>query len=208
MMVDKHKLHHWFVVVRSVKTWQLVLILILLTGASAFFLRQNNLHMVELRNLVKKADEENKDVDKALLALQHYVSAHMNTDLGDGVALQHTYERAYTAAVQAAANSTNPNAPAYTKAEAECQPVFERTRSFPAYTQCAHDKLSQLSPDQDILANLKTPSPDLFRYNYASPAWSADIAGFTVVLTLIVALMIVFRTVIYFVLRAILRSHR
>lgn len=207
-MADKQKLHHWFTIVRRVKVWQLLLLLVLLTSASAFFLRQNNLQMIELKNLVKQADEDNKDIDKALLNLQHYVANHMNTDLGDGVALQNSYERAYTAAVQAAANSSNPNAAIYTQVEAECQPVFKRTHSFPAYTQCAHDKLSQLAPGQDAMASLKTPSPDLYRFNYASPLWSPDLAGITVVLTLLVLLMLISRLVTYITLRAILRSHR
>jgi hypothetical protein len=208
LVADKQRMHHWLTVLGRVKTWLLIVLLVFLGAASAFFLRQNNLQMIELKNLVKKADEDNKDIDKALLNLQHYVANHMNTDLGGGVALQNTYERAYTAVVQAAAHSSNPNAAIYTQVEAECQPIFRRTHSFPAYTQCAHDKLSQLSPGQDALANLKTPSPDLYRFNYASPLWSPDLAGITVVLTLFVALVLIFRLVTYYILRAILRSHR
>ena len=109
-MVNKRRLHHWYVILRQVKLWQLLVVFIVFASASAFFLRQNNLQMIELRNLVKKADEENKDIDQALINLQHYVTSHMNTDLGDGIALQYSYERAYTAAVEAAAHSTNPNA--------------------------------------------------------------------------------------------------
>lgn len=208
MAVGIKKLHHWFTRLRRIKTWQLIIAIILLGSLSAFFLRQNNLQMVELRNLVKQADEQNKDVDKALLNLQHYVTSHMNTDLGEGVALQNSYERAYTAAVNAAANSANPNAALYAQAEAQCQPVFQRTRSFPAYTQCAADILSKLAPGQDALSNLKTPSPDLYKFNYVSPLWSPDLAGVTVVLTLIATLMLIFRLVTYYVLRAILRAHR
>lgn len=206
--MNKRRLHHWFGIVKRVKTWQLLLLLVALVGMSAFFLRQNNLQMITLRNLVKKADEDNKDIDKSLLNLQHYVTAHMNTNLGDGVALQNSYERAYTDAVNAAANSTNPNAAIYTQVELECQPVYRRTHSFPAYTQCAHDKLDQLAPGQDTLSSVKTPSADLYRYNYASPLWSPDLAGFTVVLTVIVAIMLLGRLLTYFILRAILRSHR
>ncbi|HET9412025.1 MAG TPA: hypothetical protein VFO38_04200 [Candidatus Saccharimonadales bacterium] len=207
-MVNKRRLHHWFVVLRQVKLWQLLLVLVLALGASAFFLRQNNLQMIELRNLVKKADEENKDIDKSLLALQNFVTSHMNTDLGDGIALQNSYERAYTAAVEAAANSTNPNAALYSQAELECRPVYQRTRSFPAYTQCAHDRLSQLSPGSDPLAALKTPPPEAFKYNFVSPLWSADLAGIAVALTGVVAFLTISKIITYLILRAILRSHR
>jgi hypothetical protein len=208
MAVGIKRIHHWYTQLRRIKTWQLIVALVLLGGLSAFFSRQNNLQMIELRNLVKQADEQNKDVDKTLLNLQHYVTSHMNTDLGEGVALQNSYERAYTAAVNAAAQSTNPNAALYAQAEAQCQPIFQRTRSFPAYTQCAADILSRLAPGQDALSNIKTPSPDLYKFNYVSPLWSPDLAGITVVLTLIAGLMLIFRLVTYYVLRAILRAHR
>jgi len=206
--LNKRQLHHWFGIIKRVKTWQLLLLLVVLVGLSAFFLRQNNLQMLTLRNLVLKADEDNVDVDKALLNLQHYVTAHMNTNLGSGVALQHSYERAYTAAVDAAANSNNPQAAIYTQVELQCRPVYQSTHSFPAYTACAHDKLGQLSPGQDPLANVKTPSSDLYIFNFTSPLWSPDVAGFTVVLTLFVAILVIFKSITYLILRAILRSHR
>lgn len=206
--MDKGRLHHIFVRIREVKTWQLVIIFLALLSMSAFFLRQNNLRMIELRNLVKKADEENAGVDKALRNLQNYVTAHMNTELGDGIALQHSYERAYTAAVEEAAKSTNPNAAIYTQVELECRPVYERTRSFPAYTQCAHEKLSQLAPGQDALASLKTPSPDLYRFSFISPIWSPDLAGFAVLVTIFTSIIIIVRVAAYWILHAILRTHR
>ena len=207
-MVNKRRIHHWFVAIKRVKLWQLLLVFALLVGTSAYFLRQNNLQMIELRNLVKKADEENKDVDKALLNLQNYVTSHMNTDLGDGIALQNSYERAYTQAVDAAAHSSNPNAALYAQAELVCRPVFERTRSFPAYTICAQEQLSKLAPGQDPLAAIKTPSPDLYRFNFASPLWSPDAAGFTVLAAGIVAILTIGKIITYLILRAILRSHR
>jgi len=140
--------------------------------------------MVELRNLVTQADENPAgDTQTALRNLQKYVSSHMNTHLGDGMYLQETYQRDYTAAVQAAANATNPNSQLYAQVELECRPVYQRTHSFPAYTQCAHDKLSQLAPNQDALASLKAPLVDLYHFNFASPVISFDGAGIFVLLT-------------------------
>jgi hypothetical protein len=204
----KRKLHHWFRIIRAVKVWQLLLLLVLLGLASAFLLRQNNLGMVELREAVKKADKEDGDVKKALLNLQHYVSAHMNTDLGDGVALQDSYKRAYDAAVQKAVDTSNPNSKIYEQVELECRPVFQRTNSFPAYTECAREKLSTLAPGQDAINDLHLPPAELFRYNYTSPLWSPDAAGITLLLTGVVALVLVARMVSYLILRAILRTHQ
>jgi hypothetical protein len=204
----KHRLHHWLVVIKRLKSWQLLLILVVLVGVSAFLLRQNNLEMIRLRAAVEQADQQNGDVAKAVLNLQHYVSSHMNTDLGEGLALQYSYQRAYEAAVQQAASSTNPQAALYSRVEEECRPVFQRTQSFPAYTQCAHDRLSQLAPGQDALSGLKAPPADLYKINFASPIWSPDAAGFAVVVTIIVTLMLIGRVASYLILRAILRSHR
>ena len=137
-MALKRRLHRWYKVIRGLKTWQLLLVLVAVMLVAAFLLRQNNLEMVRLRAAVEQADQQNGDITKALLNLQHYVSAHMNTDLGEGIALQYSYQRAYEAAVQQAASSTNPQAALYAKVEEECRPVFQRTQSFPAYTlSCA-----------------------------------------------------------------------
>lgn len=205
--MDKSKLHHWLTVLKRVKTWQLLILLIAFALIAAFLLRQNNLRMVELRNLVTKADEDPAaDTKAALLNLQKYVTAHMNTGLGNGIYLQETYQRAYAEAVQKAVTATNPNTQLYAQVELECRPVYQRTRSFPAYTQCAHDKLAQLAPNQDALANLKTPPVDLYYYNFVSPLISFDGAGIFVLATGFIAVIIAIRAVAYFILRLLLRK--
>lgn len=209
MALNKKLLHHWLVQLRRVKTWHLLAAFVLLAGVSAFLLRQNNLHMIELRNLVMKADEDpNGDTKQALLNLQRYVSTHMNTDLGEGLYLQNSYRRAYDAAVQQAVTATNPNARLYDQVELECRPVFQRTNSFPAYTRCAAEKLSQLAPGHDPLSNLKTPPVDLYHYNFVSPRISFDPAGISVLLTLFVAVLIVMRLVGYAALKLLLKWPR
>lgn len=207
-MALKRKLHHVLVVIRRVKTWQLVIILIFFAAMAAFLLRQNNLQMVALRNAVTQADAQNGDTKTALLNLQKYVSAHMNTDLGGGIYLQNAYERDYQAIVQAAATAVNPQAALYAQVEAECQPVFRSTHSFPAYTQCAHDKLSQLAPGQDPLANLKTPNAELYHYNFASPIISFDPAGFFVLFTFAVTVVLLAKLLTYFALFLVIRHKK
>lgn len=207
-MADKRKLHHWLTVLKRVKTWQLLILLVVLATIAAFLLRQNNLRMIELRNVVTKADEENGDIKTALLDLQKYVSHHMNTSLGNGIYLQETYQRAYTAAVQQAVTATNPQAKLYEQVEVECRPVYQRTKSFPAYTLCAKEKLDTLAPSQDALASLKTPPVDLYHYNFVSPLISFDGAGIFVLLTGVVGLLIVTRVVAFIVLKVLLGVRR
>lgn len=205
----KHRLHHIVAIVRGIKVWQLLILLALLAGASAYFLRQNSLEMVNYRNAVKDADENGGDTKKALRELQNYVTNHMNTSLGDGIVLHAAQKRAYDVAASKAADVTNPASQIYTQVELECRPVFKRTHSFPAYTQCAREKLAVLMPPgQDPLASLQLPSADLFKYNFLSPLWSPDLAGFSVLATILVGLTILARLVTYLSLRAILRRHQ
>ena len=208
-MADKRKLYHWLTVLKRVKTWQLLILLVVFATVGAFLLRQNNLRMIELRNLVMKADEDPAgDTKKALLDLQSYVSQHMNTNLGNGIYLQDTYQRAYTASVQRAVSATNPQAKIYEQVEVECRPVYQRTKSFPAYTLCAKDKLAQLSPNQDALATLQAPSADLYHYNFVSPLISFDPAGIFVILTGVVGLLLIIRFIAYIMLKVLLRTRR
>lgn len=208
-MADKRKLHHWLTSIRRVKTWQLLILLVLCGAMAIFLLRQNNLHMISLREAVTKADADpNADTKKALTNLQKYVTSHMNTNLENGVYLQQTYQRAYTAAVEAAANATNPQAAIYTQVELQCRPIYQSTHSFPAYTQCAHDKLGELAPGQDALSSLKTPDVELYHYNFATPLLSFDPAGIFVMITGVSGLVIVLRIVTYLVLKMLLRAKR
>ena len=201
-------MHHWLTVLNRIKTWQFIVLLVLFGAVASFLLRQNNLQMVELRAAVMKADEDPAgDTKKALTNLQKYVAAHMNTDLGNGVYLQQTYQRAYTATLQAAANTTNPNSALYTKVELECRAIYNRTHSFPAYTQCADDKLQQLAPGQDALASVKTPNVALYHYNFISPLISFDPAGMFVLVTGVIGICLLFRLMAYMLLKIALRKH-
>lgn len=207
-MIDKAKLHHWLVVVRKLKVWQLVILLIMMTFVSAYLLRQNNLGMIERRDIVKQADKENKDVQKRLLELQHYVSNHMNASLGDkGIYLDASYQRAYDAAIEAAAKATNPNSAVYTQASIDCRSRFAGGReSFRNdYVRCVIERVGSLSSAQDPMAGLKPPPVDLYRHNFISPLWSFDPAGISVLVTgvilLVIVAKIVFTQVVIFILK-------
>lgn len=70
--------------------------LLLIVGfVAATFLRLNNIGMVQRREAVINADEQGNgdNIVERLYDLQRYVSAHMNTDLGQGVYLEKSYNR-------------------------------------------------------------------------------------------------------------------
>lgn len=207
--MNKRALHHILVVLRRLRLWQLILLLVVLSGLSAYLLRQNNLHMIARRDLVKQADEQNGDTQKALTDLRNYVVAHMNTSLGDkGIYLEHSYQRAYDQAVAQAAQVGSSGAATYQQADKDCQSLFSKTASFPAYVQCVTDKVAASGSAQDPLAAIKTPPSDLYRYNFVAPAWSFDAAGLSLLATCLLALLIAFRLLLMWALYAVLRRHR
>ncbi len=206
MGVNKRRLHHTLVVLRQVKTWQLLAVLVVLVAASAFFMRQNNLRMIELRNLVMQADEQNKDIPVALNNLQSYIATHMNTGMGDrGIYLEHSYQRAYDVAVQKAAQGGSASAVTYQQADKACQDLFSKTSSFPAYIQCVTDKVAASGAAADPVASIQAPSADLYRFNFAAPLWSPDVAGFTLLTAMLIAAIIAFRLILMWVIYLLLR---
>ncbi len=206
MALNKRALHHYMVKIREVKVWQLLIICVMLGTISAFLLRQNNLGMIDARAAVKSADASGTNVKESLVALQHYVSGHMNASLGDGIFLNNSYIRDYQTQLQAAANANTQNSAAYARVESECRPI--RSQGYLPYTQCIHDKLASLGPGQDTFASVQPPPVSLYTYNFYSPVWSFDAAGLAVLATILVATAIFIRTIIYISLRILLRLRR
>lgn len=197
-------------IVQQLKTWQLVVLLLLGILLSASLLRLNNLGMVERRTAVIAADEkgDRAELQLAVVNLQRYVSRHMNTDLQNGFYLTHTYERDRDAALQAASQSTNPNSAVYNQASIECRSRFQGGReSFRNdYVQCVIDRVGSLSSQEDT-STLNLPKTDAYRINFSSPIWTPDLAGFAVLFCVLVTGVIVGRLVLILILRSLLRRH-
>jgi len=139
-------------------------------------LRANNLRMLELREDVFIADESGQGIEDALRALQAHVTTHMNADLprlGDNPAIQlkNTYERLQTAEsqrVSEARQALTDEATAY--CEANVRGVQLSVRA-----QCVSEYIAARPVSE------KEINPDLYRYNFASPRWSPDLAGWSYV---------------------------
>lgn len=198
--------------VRRLKIWQLVVILLLISLAAASLLRLNNLGMVERRQAVYEADKsgDQQAIKQSLVDLQRYVSSHMNTDLGaNGVQLVHSYQRAEAAALERATDVANPRSKVYQQASVDCRARFvggvESFRSD--YVQCVIDRVSALSAQDEADYRLNMPQPEQYRFDFASPRWSPDGAGFAVALGVLVAAIIVIRLLAEAFLRWLLSRH-
>ena len=197
--------------IRSLKTWQLVVVLFLGIILSATLLRLNNLEMVERRTAVIQADEKGdpEALRTSIVELQRYIARHMNTSLEGGFFLSKTYERDRDAALAAANQSTNPNSSVYQQASIDCRSRFQGGReSFRNdYVQCVIERVSTLSPQTDIEQTLTLPKADAYKVNFSSPFWTPDLAGLAVAFCVLVTLVILGRALLTLVLKMLLKRH-
>lgn len=194
--MHKRKLHHYLVALRQVPTFLLLGLAVLFGVVSIFALRSNNQRMVDLREAVYVADEQNGDVEGALRELREHVYAHMNTNLSAGenaiyppIQLKYTYER-LEAAEQAKLKNTN--ADLYNAATKHCEALFPAGQLANGRVQCVARYLDEHSaPGQSP----KSVPEDLYKFNFVSPRWSPDLAGWSLVLTALLLLLFVARVI-------------
>ncbi len=146
-------------------------------------LRHNNEHMQQLRSALYQADKNNGNVQQALNNLQAYVVAHMNTELSTGngsvyppIQLQYTYERLVQAEEQRVALT---NAGLYTSAQAYCQKIDSIDFSGRNRAPCIEQYVSSHGAS---MPNIPTA---LYEFDFISPSWSPDLAGWTLLLTVL-----------------------
>lgn len=204
---NKRRLRHWLKVVRQAKTWQLLIVFILLSFLCATLLRLNNLGMVERRDAVIAADKkgDREAAKQALFELQRYVAGHMNTSLEKGVSLKEIFQQDYQTALAAATNVDNPASEVYQKASIECRARFQGgVESFRNdYVVCVSNAVSSLPQEQQQAAAL--PRASAYIYNFSSPLLSFDLAGIFVLLVIILGLIIIVRLVALYWLRWLIK---
>lgn len=201
-MANKRQIKHGIEWLQTVKTWQLILVLIVMLFLTATLLRLNNVGMVQRRNAVMAADKhgEINDIHARIYDLQRYAAAHMNADTNTFY-LQGQYDRDSEKALKDA-QAANPGSNANAEAEAVCKPQFSGYSS--AYLQCFLRELEK-RPTTEKLPEIKTPSPALYQYNFVSPLWSPDFAGFSVLISLLITVAIVLRLIGIGVLHLLLK---
>ena len=207
-MADNRQVKRNIRQLQRVKTWQLVILLIIAGFIAATFLRLNNVGMVERRNAVIAADKDGDPVmiQNRLFDLQRYVSAHMNTDM-QSIYLENQYKRDSERIIGQAGGDDNPNGNIYKKAQEVCAPRFSGYSQ--AYLQCTVNYLAQYSPADNPTSTVTLPKADTYRHSFASPLWSPDFAGWSVLICILIIIMIVGRLLGLGVLRLILKmQHR
>jgi hypothetical protein len=160
--------------------WVFLALFIISISVSVYALRNNNKTMIGLRTAVYEADKNNSDVNLALNNLRRYVYGHMNTNLASGgnaikppIQLKYTYER-----LQASAQKgiDDVNSKVYNDAQNFCQQQNSTDISGRNRVPCVQDYVTAHG-----VANANAIPAALYKYDFISPTWSSDLAGWSLV---------------------------
>ena len=182
----------------AIKPWYFLVIALISGIICIGALRSNSQHMSELREAVYTADKNNGDVKGALQELQAYVTSHMNTNLSSGktavyppIQLKYTYDRLVEAQnAQFAKGSTLYN-DAQHYCEGQNSADFSGRNRVPCIEQYV---LSHTSAKPAAI-------PDsLYKFSFASPRWSPDLAGWSLLITIVSSFMFLLTIGVRFIL--------
>lgn len=194
MTVSKRVWHHYQTQLRKLNPKVLLVLVLLLGFTTAVALRSNNVHMLSLRKAVFTADKEGEGVNEALTELRKYVYAHMNTDLSSGgvsikppIQLKYTYERLIEGEKQRVAahnKKVTSEAPEICEAQHPAGQIRARAACVDTYIE-----------KNTITANDTVPK-ELYQFDFASPAWSPDFAGYALLATLALLALLIARLIL------------
>lgn len=201
--MDKRRIHHKLGRLRKASIWYFITLLLISAIISVISLRQNNLNAIALRDKVIQVDKDNGDVESALRDLREYVYGHMNTQLSSPggayppIQLKYRYDR--LVAEQKKNQPTNDSLA--TEAQRYCEAKIPVGRSLHRI-QCIEDYImSHGSKQKD------TAIPDsLYKFDFIPPVWSPDLAGWSIVVTLVLAITLIARITVEQVLKRRLRQ--
>ena len=164
------------------------LVLAIIFGAVCVIaLRDNNEHMLQLRTALYQADKNNGNVQQALDNLQAYVTANMNTNLSTGagsvyppIQLEYTYLRLVQSQDQTALSA---NTGLYTAAQQYCQRLDPTDFSGHNRVPCIEAYVTSHG-----VSLPKIPAA-LYEFDFITPSWSPDLAGWTMITSILLFVM-------------------
>ena len=185
------KLHHYYRSLRHFPAWYFLALAAVFAALSVYGLRSNYSTMVELRESVYKADRENGDIEGALIKLREHVHGHMNTNLASGsssirppIQLKARYERLIAAEKE---NLKTRNQQITAQGEQICAQRHPAAGFNAPRVACVQEYVAANSSGDAAV-------PDsLYKFDFISPRWSPDLAGFSIVLTVIFFILFIAR---------------
>ncbi len=196
--MNKRHLHHIWRRLHVVKPWYFFAAFVMLGVLFVYTSRQNNLTAIRLRDKVLQVDKQNGDIEAALRELRGYTYAHMNSNLRGGqgsiyppIQLKDRYERLVAAEK---ARVEQANAKVLKDASAVCAGNPTRLLCEQRYTT-DHTQVPQPIPDA------------LYKFDFVSPRWSPDAAGFSLLGSVIFMVLFLIRFITERWLRYSLKQH-
>lgn len=190
--MNKRHLHHILVQLRKVRVLYFVIPILISGFIAVSALRQNNTTALNLRDQVLQVDEMNGDVESALKTLREHVYSHMNSSLAvEGgayppVQLKYRYDRLVG---QEKERVSAANAKLYTEAQQYCEAQIPAGRSL-GRIECIQNYITTKGAATEQAVN-----DSLYKFDFASPIWSPDLAGWSLLLTAVLTLAFAIRIV-------------
>ncbi len=177
MVMNKRKLHHTWKLLKKANYWYFLAAFVVSGLVAIMALRSNNLTALALRSEVLQTDKDNGNTEAALKKLREYVYGHMNTNLSSGtsvyppIQLKYRYERLVQAEKDKVAKSSGNT---YNDAQNYCEKNFPQSFYGAGRLPCIQN---YLDTHPTVQAQPKSIPDSLYKFDFASPAWSADLAG-------------------------------
>jgi hypothetical protein len=194
--MDKRKLHHVGRVLHTFSVWYFLVAFMLCGSITVLALRQNNLTALKLRDNVLAVDEQNGDVEAALRELRVYMYSHMNTSLAtEGgvyppIQLKYRYERLVEAQLQ----KTSTGNTIYADAQKYCEANEPESFYGAGRLTCIQNYIDR--QPKNTQPKTTTIPDSLYKFDFASPRWSPDLAGWSMVFTALFGFLLVLRLVL------------
>jgi hypothetical protein len=189
--MDKKFFRHFYTAIRRVNMFIPLVIAIVAGLVCIAALRNNNIQALELRDKVILADKQDGDVEGALRDLRKHIYSHMNTNLSSGpnaikppIQLKYRYERLVKAEQD---RLSAENTKIYTEAQAECEKKFPAGLSGSGRIPCITDYVAS----KGVTAN--TIPDSLYKFDFVSPSWSPDLAGWSLIVSSVAFAVFVLR---------------
>lgn len=199
--MNKGKLHHYWIKYRTTSLLIPLIGMVICGALYVYGMRANNVRMLELKQAVVIADEKNDNIEESLQELRLFVNSHMNTQLRSEdsseppIQLVNQFNR-YVEAERAKIAAQGSANKVYQEAQSRCE---SGAIPLTARAQCIQEYVTANSGNN--VAELNLPPKELYTFDFASPRWSPDLAGFSLIGIVVFGALLVTRLVAGFYIK-------